>query len=269
MQVGSFPDTSDGLQSLIGEILQAAKSKDAEKEAALIHSLLIPEDSTWFTDVYGPGFGASLAAAYRQVRPNLELQIRTLYEGNVKRGLMTPKILSYTDPANSDAPIDRFLNCMNQIVPLYATAFQGNRPSIVVSMGRSGPIAGDLAGYFVYDRGSFRFIPSEILIKLPEERPIRIQLDWSVMQSKIISQVPIHIPPESTHRNFSGEVTVEVVLDVDGNVTEAKVVDGDPILANALLEAMKQWKFAPTKLDGDPVEVDFQFHMRFGLGRQN
>jgi hypothetical protein len=79
-----YPNTPDGLRRLIDEILQAVKSKDSAREGELIHGLLMPVDSTWFTDVYGPGFGSSLAAAYRRAAPNLEQEIRTVYEGNAQ-----------------------------------------------------------------------------------------------------------------------------------------------------------------------------------------
>lgn len=55
-----YPNTSDGLQRLIEDILQAAKAKDTIKENDLIQSLLMSGESTWFTDVYGPGSGPVL-----------------------------------------------------------------------------------------------------------------------------------------------------------------------------------------------------------------
>ena len=155
-QVAKYPNTSEGLQSLIGDVLQAAKAKESTKEGELIHSLLLPEDSTWFTDVYGPGFGASLAAAYREARPGLEKKTKEVYEGNIARGWMNPRILRYTDPQSLNPPLDHFLNCMNDMVPLYATAFRGADPQIsvlIVGPGRSTQTAGDLDGYFVYDQG--------------------------------------------------------------------------------------------------------------------
>lgn len=81
-----YANTSDGLQRLIEDILQAAKAKDTIKENDLIQSLLMSGESTWFTDVYGPGLGSSLAAAYRRATPNLEQEIRTIYDGNVHDG---------------------------------------------------------------------------------------------------------------------------------------------------------------------------------------
>jgi TonB family protein len=60
-------------------------------------------------------------------------------------------------------------------------------------------------------------------------------------------------------------VVVQLILDVGGNIKESKVLKGDPILSAAVMDAVKQWRFAPTALDGDPVEVDLEIPMVFNL----
>lgn len=263
---GTYPNTTDGLQRLIGDILQAAKEKNTAKEAALVQSLMIPENSTWFTDTYGPGFGASLAAAYQRVRPTLRDEITGIYEADVERGWPPPKVLRYTDPDAVNSPLDHFLNSMNHIVPLYEAASASGSRVAVLSLkpgAKAGPMAGDLDGYFIYDLGGFRFVPMNILMMLPTERPVRIQLDMNVMRSKIISETSVRIPEEAIQKHISGQVLVEVVLDMNGTLKELKVIEGDPILAAAVVTAVKEWRFASTRLDGDPVEVDFQVPYMF------
>ena len=91
-QAEAYPNTSEGLQKLITEILRAIEVKDSEREKELIHSLLLPTNSTWFVEEYGAGFGTSLAAAYRRMEPELEQEILTIYQGNLERGWRLPKI---------------------------------------------------------------------------------------------------------------------------------------------------------------------------------
>ena len=265
---GAYPNTADGLHSLISDIYQAAKEKNRGKETTLIQSLLIPENSTWFTDVYGPGFGASLAAAYQRLRPTLQDDMTAIFEADAERGWPIPSVARYTGPEAVNAPLDHFLNSMNQIVPLYEAASTGASRSIYLSLkpgvpGR--PMGGDLDGYFIYDHGGFRFLPISILLMLPRERPVRIQLDMNAMQSKIVTQVPVRIPPEAIQKHISGRVVVDVVLDTKGNVKESKILQGDPILGAAVMDAFKEFRFAPTTLDGDPVEVEFQMPFEFQI----
>src|SRR5438132_6805440 len=66
---GVYPDSSEGLQNQLQDILQAVKAKDRTKENALIGALIMPEGSTWFEDEFGPAFGPRLAAAYRKMLP--------------------------------------------------------------------------------------------------------------------------------------------------------------------------------------------------------
>jgi len=268
ISAGVYPNTSEGLKQLLTNILQSARERNAAKESELIRSLVLPEDSAWFTEEYGPGFGASLASAYRRIAPDLEQQIKTIYEGNVERGWMTPKILRYTDPESVNSPVDHFLNCMDQIVPLYQTAFQGDSPSFHFSLKpgeRAKYSAGDLDGYFVYDHNSFRFIPMSILLKLPNERPIRIKLNSDVMASKTIVSFPVEMPPDAVKKHISGSVSVQVILDSAGNIKELKGLEGNPILSAAVVDSVKQWRFAQTKLDGDPVEVEFVIVYEFQI----
>jgi TonB family protein len=269
VQAEAYPNTPDGLQKQIDDILRAAKEKNAAKETDLIHSLVLPKNSAWFMNEYGPGFGASLAAAYARALPGLEQEIKTIYEGNVDRGWMTPKLLRYENPDTTDAPIDRFLNCMNKIVPLYQSAFHDGRTSFYMSLkpGENGKhAAGDLDGFFVYDQGGFRFIPMNVLMKLPSERPIRIKLDTNVMNSKLLTTPNFSYPEEAIRKHISGKVVIHIVIDTQGNIKEPKAVQGDPILSGPVMDDMKKWRFEPTMLDGDPVEVEvdwgtgFEYH---------
>ena len=268
----TLPDSSEGLQKQIAEILNAIKEKNSAKEAELMGNLLMPEDSTWFTDEYGPGFGNSLLVSYRLVKPELAQQIRDVYEANVGYGWMSPKILRYDDPEKTNSPIDHFLNSMNKIVPLYQTAFQGDRPSVRIKPAGPGSgirampmrvAAGDLNGYYVFVQGRFRFIPADVLGRLPNERPVRIRLDMNVLKSKVISRGNERFPEEFAKKHISGNAVVHVVLDMNGKIQDAKIVSGDPLLGQTLLDNVKQWQFLPTQLDGDPVEVEFDVETFF------
>ncbi len=268
LQADAYPNTPDGLQKLIGDILQAAKDRDSVREAALVHSLLVPANSTWFTVEYGHGFGESLAAAYARLVPELESEIKSIYEGNVERGWMTPKLNIYDNPDAVNAPIDGFLNCMDKIVPLYQTAFHDNSTAFYMSQkpGQNGTqAAGDLNGFFVYDQDGFRFIPMNVLMKLPRERPVRIKLDMNVMRSKLQTDSHLRYPEAAIRKHISGNVVVQIVIDTAGKTKEMKVTQGDPILSQAVLDDMKNWHFEPTTLDGDPVEVEIDWSTGFTM----
>jgi TonB family protein len=265
-QAMAYANNSEGLQSLVEDILHAAKSKDTARETELIQSLLVPEDSKWFSEEFGAGFGASLSKAYRRLTPNLESDLQVVFENDMQRGWMKPKIFRYSDAASTDFPVDNFFNSMNEVIPLYQTAINGNRTTFGSARDPNLPgrvIAGDPHGYFVFVEGGFRFIPQEVLMMLPHGRPVRIKLSMDLMNSKIINRTPMQVPPEAMRKHISGKVVVELILDVDGEIRESKLLEGDPILGNSVIEAVRKWKFEPTKLDGDPVEVDIEISIVF------
>lgn len=256
-----YPETSEGLQQLLQDILQAAKSRDTSRENTLIQSLLIPQGATWFEDKFGPAFGPRLEKNYQEVEPSLVEQMRTVFEADAQRGWSQLKILRYADAATVDSPIDNFLNCMETVSPLYQTEFDGTRVGAQFGpdpdhSGRMRMIAGDLGGFYFYGNGGFRYIPQQTLMLLPKERPLRIQLDWNVVHSKLIGKIGWQYPEEAARQHIGGKVVIHLVLDTAGKIKEITPVEGPTILSDAVLQSIKQWSFEPTTLDGDPVEVE-------------
>jgi hypothetical protein len=268
----SYPATDEGLQRQLQDLVEAAKSKDVATEATLERALIMPVDSPWFKDQYGPSFGPRLAAAYQRTASTLQTEILMVFEENVQRGWLKPKVLRYDDAAAVNSPTDSYLNCMEKVVPLYQTAFDGNRTGYQMGRRPDDPnkyqvIAGDLPGYYVYAGTAFRFVPQEVFQLLPNERPIRIHLDTTLMRSKITNDIGIRLSPETTrammNAHVAGKVVIHFVLDVDGKIKEIEAKEGPPALAAIFLQQAKQWTFEPTTLDGDRVEVEFDWETGF------
>lgn len=264
----TYSDNANGLAHFLGDLMRAAESKDTPKELMLINSLMMPRDSTWFSDKFGPAYGPRLLTLYKTAEPALVDEIKSLFEVDVQHGLRVPKVLEYADPANTNAPMDSYLNCMNEISPLYQAAFNGDRPAGQFSpdpnrLGKMRQVAGDPMGYYVYVSGNFRFVPGFVFAILPEQRPLRIQLDMNVMKSKVSHRVPWSYPPEILRQHIKGKLVVHLILDTTGRVKKVGSVEGPSVLADLIVPTLKQWTFDPTTLDGDPVEVDLAFEVNF------
>jgi protein TonB len=72
-------------------------------------------------------------------------------------------------------------------------------------------------------------------------------------------------PPLAREARVSGTVIIEALIDEQGNVVQARVVSGHPLLINAALKAVLQWKYEPTILNGQPVSVELQVQVHFEL----
>jgi protein TonB len=72
-------------------------------------------------------------------------------------------------------------------------------------------------------------------------------------------------PPLARQARISGTVVLQASIGKDGNIQNLRTVSGHPMLAPAAIEAVKQWKYRPYFLNGEPVEVDTQITVNFTL----
>jgi len=87
-----------------------------------------------------------------------------------------------------------------------------------------------------------------------------------VMQGLLLKKVDPRYPVKAKVEHIQGVVILSAVIDKEGNIKNLKVVSGDPVLADAVLEAVKQWKYRPYVDKNDrPIDVEttvtVQFHM--------
>ena len=96
--------------------------------------------------------------------------------------------------------------------------------------------------------------------------PTTIKIGGNVQASKLIHSVEPIYPPLARAEGIEGSVTLTVTIGQDGEVQTAEPFDGNPILAAAAQDAVKQWRYQPTLLNGQPVtvvtNVVVPFHLR-------
>jgi protein TonB len=89
----------------------------------------------------------------------------------------------------------------------------------------------------------------------PVATPPRAPISGGVLNGKAISLPKPAYPPIARAAHASGTVTVQVLIDENGNVVSAKAVSGHPLLQAVAVSAARQARFSPTKLSGQPVKV--------------
>jgi protein TonB len=93
--------------------------------------------------------------------------------------------------------------------------------------------------------------------------PLRIS--GIVMQTKLIHVVPPKYPESARKKSIQGVVKLDIVIHKDGSVKSAKVIDGQKDLGKAAVQAVKRWKYKPTVLNGQVVEVETTVELKFHL----
>lgn len=101
----------------------------------------------------------------------------------------------------------------------------------------------------------------------PEPPPAQppVPVGGHVQQSKLVySPVPQYPPLAKQHR-ISGVVRLQAIISRDGSIDHLKVIGGHPLLISAALEAVARWRYNPTLLNGEPVEVVTEIEVHFAL----
>jgi protein TonB len=95
--------------------------------------------------------------------------------------------------------------------------------------------------------------------------PQRIRVGGNVQQAKLVNQPKPVYPPLAKQARIQGTVRFNAIIGRDGAIANLQVVSGHPLLVPAALEAVRQWKYQPTLLNGEPVEVVTQIDVNFTL----
>jgi TonB family protein len=95
--------------------------------------------------------------------------------------------------------------------------------------------------------------------------PQRIRVGANVHSAKLVRKVDPIYPPQARAEGIQGDVTLQILCDFSGHVVKVTPIDGNPILAAAAQEAVRQWSYHPTLLNGQPVEVSSTVIVPFRL----
>jgi protein TonB len=95
--------------------------------------------------------------------------------------------------------------------------------------------------------------------------PQRVRVSAGVTSGLLIRKVNPSYPPLARQARISGTVVLRAVISKDGSIENLSLVSGHPMLAPAAIEAVKQWKYKPYLLNGEPVEVDTEIQVNFTL----
>ena len=96
--------------------------------------------------------------------------------------------------------------------------------------------------------------------------PARIKQGGQVTAAAIITQTRPVYPALARQARIQGNVVLHAIIDKEGKVAQLEVMSGHPLLVQSALDAVKQWRYKPTQLNGDPVEVDTTITVTFTMG---
>jgi protein TonB len=99
----------------------------------------------------------------------------------------------------------------------------------------------------------------------PKVTPKRVSVGGNVQAARLVNRVQPVYPPLARQTRISGTVKLHAIIGKNGAVEQLQVLSGHPLLVQSALDAVRQWRYQPTLLNGDPVEVDTEIDVIFSL----
>ncbi len=92
-----------------------------------------------------------------------------------------------------------------------------------------------------------------------------LRISQGVSQGLIVKKVQPLFPPQARQLHLEGKVELQANISPSGSISSVKQLSGDPVLGRAAMDAVRQWKYKPYYLNGEPVEVETQVTVIFKL----
>jgi protein TonB len=94
----------------------------------------------------------------------------------------------------------------------------------------------------------------------------RVKVSQGVAQGLLVHRVVPQYPPIARQAHVQGAVVLQALISKNGMIENVQVLSGPPQLASAAVQAVKQWRYKPYYLNGQPVEVQTMINVNFNLG---
>ena len=92
-----------------------------------------------------------------------------------------------------------------------------------------------------------------------------LRVSQGVMEGLVLKRVQPRYPSQALQMRIQGPVQLQATISKTGDIENLKVVSGDAVLSRAAVEAVRQWKYKPYYLNGDPVPIETQILVNFKL----
>jgi TonB family protein len=272
--IPSYPDTPQGLEKQMKDMMKLEKQGKSQELAPYAKSLLLPDADNWFKSVFGDSAGTALAFASELARNGIEFGAPETLATLRKNELTDVRAVRFDDSCSPLATPTEYpvLVLRQRPEPLYDVRFSdGSKESVWA--------------YFAYVDGAFRFIGSlkkanaGYLFQRTQTQPSvsksegteaetkeRIRVAGYVQRATLIHQETPIYPRDAKDNHIQGTVLLHAVIAKDGSIRDLDVNEGVCSLARSAMEAVKKWRYRPTLLNGDPVEVDTTISVVFTLG---
>jgi periplasmic protein TonB len=98
-----------------------------------------------------------------------------------------------------------------------------------------------------------------------DEKPKMVVISGREMGKKVTHREKPDYPPEAVSKHIEGTVRLKLIIGTDGAPRQLQVISGQPLLVKAALDAVRKWRWEPTTINEQPVEVVTEVDVNFKL----
>jgi periplasmic protein TonB len=151
-------------------------------------------------------------------------------------------------------------------IPRHILQFKDEEPPVPVLAAEGGGVVGSPGpGSDSGVLNTLARLAPPVTVPQPSVRgPLRIS--QGVAQGILVHEVRPVYPPLARQARIQGTVVLQAIIGKNGSIENLQVVSGHPLLAPAAIAAVRQWRYRPYSLNGEPVEVETQITVNFVLG---
>jgi len=255
----AYPDSRGGLGKFASEVLQSLKKGDAAKTRALLEGLLLPDPSSFFSRLFPARAAEELARNYEGFRAQSPAVFEELFrkaEAFRPDGISVARFERSCDD-NAGEFTFGILQSRLEPIPLYELRFHHADEFLRLFA-------------FAYVDGGFRYLgdlrPSKLFERSARRENPPAEVPVNVQSAKLIQKVQPEYPDIARKERLQGTVRIHALIGKDGVIYDLVVIRGACSLAESAVEAVRQWRYRPTLLNNQPVEIDTYIDVIYTLG---
>jgi len=271
----NLPDNPGGLEHLAKEIIKAEKDGDMARATALAQSMILPNPAAWYLQTFGPEIANDEGAKYAASQKNLANEIVRFFFGAIQNHFTDVGAARYGESCDDNAGESAFgtLQLRLEPVPLYELRLKSGNQFLrlfAISYADGGfryVLAPRVPDHFPFVERKDTNVATEVTSRELPDNAKRLRVGGTVQAARIVRRVQPEYPEVARNERLQGTVRLHAMIGKDGSISQLVVLHGYCSLAKSSIRAVSQWRYTPTLLLGQPVDVDTTIDVIFQLNR--
>jgi TonB family protein len=270
-----YPDSAHGLERLAKDIIKAEKDGHESRASELAQSMVLPDPAAWYLQTFGSDIAKDEGAKYTAGEDTLPKQILKFFQDAIQGDFTDVTAARFAENCDDNAGESAYgtLQLRLQPVPLYELRLRnGDRflrlfAVVYVDGAFRYVVAPRVPDHFPYVERHDSKVATEASSVPPDKNTNPLRVGGAVQAARNVRKIQPEYPETARREHLQGTVRLHAIIDKDGSISQLVVLHGYCSLAKSSIQAVRQWRYTPTMLLGQPVQIDTTIDVIFTLNR--